>query len=65
MDVARRYPLARPWPPYEGKAAALARAKVTDLATDLSLLDRLARELAHWAARWWMKHESHGTTTPY
>ena len=55
MDVARRCALARAWPAFEGKAATLARGKVTDLASDPALLDRLARELAHWAARWWTR----------
>ena len=53
MDVARRAPFARPWPAYEGRAADLARGKVGDLTSDPALADRLARELAHWAARWW------------
>jgi hypothetical protein len=58
MDIARRAPQPRPWPAYDGKAASIARAKVTDLAADPALLDRLARELSHWAARWWSRREA-------
>lgn len=65
MDVARRYRAAQPWPAFEGRAASLARTKVTDLTTDPTLIERLARELAHWAARWWTTHEPPGTTRPY
>ena len=57
MDVARRAPAPRPWPAFEGKAAALALGKVGDLTPDPGLADRLARELAHWAARWWSRRE--------
>ncbi len=57
MDVARRCAVPRPWPAFEGRAAALARTKVTDLASDPALVDRLARELAKWAARWWTRRE--------
>ena len=32
---------------------AIARTKVADLARDPKLLERLAAELAKWAARWW------------
>ncbi len=58
MDVARRAPIARPWPSYEGRAAELARGKVGDLTPDPALADRLAREVAHWAARWWSRRDA-------
>ncbi len=57
MDVARRFTIMRPWPAFAGRAADLARTKVIDLASDPALVDRLARELAHWAARWWTRRE--------
>lgn len=57
MDVARRRPVPRPWPAFDGRAADLARTKVSDLASDPALVDRLAREVAHWAARWWTRRE--------
>lgn len=44
---------AKPWPPYEGRAAELARAKVADLTRDPKLREQLAVELAAWAARRW------------
>jgi hypothetical protein len=54
-DVARRRPglLRRPWPPNDGRAAELARAKVRDLSEDPGVVDRLAVKLAEHAARRW------------
>ncbi|MBA3821275.1 MAG: hypothetical protein H0X17_20495 [Deltaproteobacteria bacterium] len=52
MDVARRCARTQPWPTSE-RAQAIARRKVDDLASDARLTEKLAREVAHWAARWW------------
>ena len=54
MDLARRVPRTQPWPSGSDQVNAIARTKVADLARDPKLLERLAAELAKWAARWWM-----------
>jgi hypothetical protein len=41
------------WPPHEGRAAAIARRLVGDIADDPLLLEMLAAELAEFAARAW------------
>ena len=53
--VAQVIDRKRPWPSHDGKAAAIARDKVADLAIDPRLREELAAELARWAARWWTK----------
>jgi hypothetical protein len=52
MDVAKTFARTRPWPCTE-RARQIAWRKVTDLSADQRLRDRLASELARWAARWW------------
>lgn len=53
--VGERKPMlrAKPWPAYEGRAAAIALRKVADLTRDPKLREQLAVELATWAARRW------------
>lgn len=53
MNLARRCRRDLPWPAFEGRTRELARAKISDLTGDPRLAERLARELASWAARWW------------
>ncbi len=48
-SVARR----DPWPPHEGRPAAIAARKVADLTDDPRLRELLATELARAAARRW------------
>ena len=54
-SVGERKPMlrARPWPKHEGRAADLARSKISDLTRDPELREMLAVELASWAARRW------------
>lgn len=52
-SVAQKVSSGRPWPPYAGKVAELARAKVGDLTSDPRLLEMLAAECAGWAAKRW------------
>lgn len=51
--VAKTVPRDRKWPPHEGRAADIARRRVSDLARDPVLLEALAAELAEWAAKRW------------
>lgn len=54
MAVAERVsPSSRPWPAYEGRAAAIARAKVADLARDERVLEEMAVEAYEDARRFW------------
>jgi hypothetical protein len=52
-SVARRCRTLQPWPPYEGRAAALALTKVVDITPDPRLRELLAAEVARWAAKRW------------
>jgi hypothetical protein len=45
---------ALPWPEDSERVLAIARAKIADLSRDERARDRLAGELARWAARWWV-----------
>jgi hypothetical protein len=45
-EVIRRVGRARPWPPFEGKARAIALRKVADLGGDVDVLE--ARALHCW-----------------
>lgn len=52
-------PPSRPWPAFEGRAAAIATRKVTDIAAgDERLLAALARECWADAARWWERQRT-------
>lgn len=43
------------WPPYEGRAASIARRQVAHLSSDDRIADALARECHAFAARTWAK----------
>jgi len=52
--VAAKHGLGRPWPRYEGDAAAAARKRVVDLERrDERIVDALARDCHAWAAHQW------------
>jgi len=53
--VAAKVGTAKPWPPYEGRAAAIARERVADLEPggDERILDALARACHTAAAKRW------------
>lgn len=53
MAVGRHVDRAQPWPDGSDRVLAIARSKVADLTRDERGRDRLAGELARWAARWW------------
>lgn len=58
--VARSRPdlLGQPWPPYEGRAAELARKQVADLSSDPRLIERFAVLANESAARRWRELEA-------
>lgn len=53
-SVAAKVGTAKPWPPFEGRAAEIARLKVHDLErNDPRIADALARECHAFAAKTW------------
>jgi hypothetical protein len=52
-DVARKVRREMPWPSFEGKAKAMAIGRVADMTRDARLREKLAAELAAWAAKAW------------
>lgn len=53
----------RAWPPFVGRVAELARAKVADLTRDERLRESLAMELWRWAAKRWASGASSASLT--
>lgn len=58
MSLVGRIPRDQRWQADSEKVALIARMKVDDLARDPVLLEQLAAELAHWAARWWSSNRA-------
>jgi hypothetical protein len=56
-DVARKVSREMPWPSFEGKAKAMAIGRVADMTRDTRLREKLAAELAAWAAKAWATAE--------
>jgi hypothetical protein len=54
-DVAKRIPREMPWPSSSPKITAIAQRKVADITADPRLRERLAAELAAWAAKAWAR----------